>query len=344
MKLRPVLFFGTILVVAIIAAVVGALVADNALDRYAETLEDVGINVPTVTNVKPPSLPGSYHEAVAAIVDRSDDISLPVINIRDAVHSAGIVESKRVSSATTLTSDGWMLVSGNVYRRYGDSARVLYDREPQEIVNWVRDPDFDVVFAKVDVSQAQVADLSPLESLSTGSLAFVVSHTAIYPRAVVDVEHYENERSARNIDTTHRTILLDEPVSDADGAVVVDAAGSVIGFLQGADQVVPHSQVLSVFEDVLAGEGVERESVGLSVTDLSRVIREEGREGLLVVGVRAGAFLEGGVLVDDVIVRIDGRGVDEAPIEELLWQKGSGDVVSIKVLRDGVEEDLSVTM
>lgn len=341
---RTSIFVGLILVVALVAAAVGAFIADQSLDRYAESLEEAGF-VTDVTRVKPSVVPTAIDETIAHVTATASPSSYPLIRATDRVHAQGTVVSAAVGHATALTSDGWFLVPQEVVQQHGTTLRLVQGTEVVSFDETVSDPATDVMFVKADVDQVRVSTFGSALRSATGAPVFVVSGERVYPRVLVDT-WVTNGEAIQTSDAYTRTFLLDAPVDVASGALVTDANGAVIGLMDGSSTVIPLDHLIAGLDQVLASGTVDRPVLGVRVIDRSRVLLEEVvQQGLEITSVsRASAAQRAGLEVGDVIVRVQGQSVHDQTLDEWVLGASDGDTLLLAVVRDETEQEISVTL
>jgi len=341
---RTTYFISVIVFVSLASAAVGAFLADHTLDRYAESLNNAGVRT-DVTRVKPTVLPTAVDQVVARVVEAASPSSYTLVNSADRVHINGIVEEARVGRATALTSDGWFLIPAEVLQRHGVNVRLVTDTGIVPIESVVQDPATGFTFAKATVSDVRVSSFGASERLPEGAPVFVVSGTHVYPRVLVD-NWATNQEAIQSSDVYVRHYRLDAPVDAAPGALVADGNGSVIGFLEESDRVRPLHHVTSGLNHVLQTGSIVRPTLGLRVIDLSRVVTESmSRQGLEIVSVARGSAAEIAKLkVKDVIVRVQGESVLDQTLDEWVLGAQVGDTLLLTIVRDGTEQEISVTL
>ncbi len=341
---RTSFFVGTILIVALVAAAVGAFIADQSLDRYAESLKEAGF-VTDVTRVKPSVSPTAIDETIAHVMASASPSSYPLIRSTDRVHGQGTVVSAVVGHATALTSDGWFLVPQSVVQQNGTTLRLVQNGETLPITETVSDPVTDFVFIKADVDQVRVSTFGSSLRVTAGSPVFVVAGERVYPRILVDT-WVTNGEAVQTSDAYTRRFLIDAVVDAQSGALVADANGSVIGIMDGERQVQPLGHLIGGLDQVLSDGAVLRPALGVRVIDRSRVLKESAaQQGLEVTSVsRSSAAQRAGLIVGDVIVRVQGQSVHDQTLDEWVLGASAGDALLLTVVRDETEEEISVTL
>lgn len=144
------------------------------------------------------------------------------------------------------------------------------------------------------------------------------------------------------------------PYPGFSGGALVDASGAAFGLLttglgRGGPVVIPMDVALKVAGTLTQQGYVKRGYLGIvsQQVKLPPAQRSGSQEnGLLVIRIEDGSPAEkGGLLVGDILVSIGGTAVNDA--DDLLAALGSdrvGQPVTVKVMRGGVAQDVTVTV
>ena len=147
-------------------------------------------------------------------------------------------------------------------------------------------------------------------------------------------------------------IVVDEPVpADAHGGALVDAGGAVVGIASPvpaegtSGTATPVDLVLHVAHQLIEHGHVDHVWLGLHDVDLDAAAWEAGA-GALVEEVAAGGPAEAaGIVPGDVVVDVGGdRTPSMAAIIAALRLHRPGDVVELRVWRDGAEHQVEVVL
>lgn len=132
------------------------------------------------------------------------------------------------------------------------------------------------------------------------------------------------------------------------GAPVADVAGRVLGMASGAFSrhhgvVIPPATIDRVLDQLLAHGRVQQGHLGIAAQPVRATLDGEAVEGLLVSSVADdGPAARGGLLVGDVVVRLNGTPV--ASLEALRDHLRVGATVELLVARGGRGQGLSLTV
>jgi len=128
------------------------------------------------------------------------------------------------------------------------------------------------------------------------------------------------------------------------------AIASPTGAYSGYGFAIPANIVRKVIGDIIEFGTVQRAFLGVSIRDVnSELAKQKGidlNEGVFVEGMlENSAGKKAGIKVGDVIVSIDGSKVNTTPeLQEIVGKHKPGDVIQVKVNRDGTESTISVTL
>lgn len=345
-KHRSLFFLVSILVVAVLAAVVGALVASRSIDRYAQSIESF-LPGEQLTRAQLPRVEGSLEEQLKVVYEQQAGVVLPVVNIRDGVHrSSEVVRSSAIGYATALTTDGWVVVPLDVTRHDRGVLRVVGRDDVHGIVEIQRDDEVRVAFAKTTLVGVPIGSFGASDHVDVGDVLFVLTPSSGAVRSVMQADWIPNEGVVQSSDELNRRLRLDQSIDVQDGALVVDASGALIGLLESEQYVIPFHLLTSALEDVLAGEPITRPELGLTYIDLTRVIDGSLERGLRVTRVERRSFAEeAGLTAGDRILRVNGEEAGLRPLAEHVRTARTGDQLNLVVVHtDGTEEEIFVTL
>ncbi len=144
------------------------------------------------------------------------------------------------------------------------------------------------------------------------------------------------------------------------GGALVDASGNLIGIntaiasptgaYSGYGFAVPSNMVKKIVEDLKQYGVVQRGYLGIMIQNMNADLAKE-KDLKTTEGVYVSDFSENssakkaGLQKEDIIIQIDGTDVKSAPeLQELIGRKRPGDLVKVRVNRNGNHKDLNVTL
>ncbi|MBT6254134.1 PDZ domain-containing protein [Candidatus Uhrbacteria bacterium] len=230
---------------------------------------------------------------------------------------------------------------------YGKNAKVVLGGDVYDIEEFVVDAASEYGFAKTTISDARVGTFGSSASVAQGDLVFVISGETVYPRTIANENNFANETWVASGGILARSFLLDQVVDVPAGAMVTNSVGELIGLMKDGETVRPLHHMTPALETVLLDGEVDRAKIGLQVRDVMRVVDadEEFREGWRVVGLNnRGAAQKSGLLLDDVIMRIQGQPVGATPLAEYVATGKVGGQIQLHVQREETEIEIFVTL
>ena len=276
---------------------------------------------------------------------------------------------KGVGSGVIVTEDGYIITNNHVV---DDAAKngikvTLYDNREFSGTVVGKDPTTDVAVIKIDARDLTAAALGNSDSVEVGQWVLAIGNplglNSTVTAGIVSA-------LARNIDIStsqekygiSNFIQTDAAINPGNsGGALVNIRGEVIGinaaiatrtgYNQGYGFAIPINLVRKMAEDLIAFGKVKRPWLGIVMkseideTD-ARALGMSKPSGVLVQDVLSGTPAEGaGIKAGDVILAVDGRDVNAAnEIQALIAEHKPGDVVSVKVFRNGSTSSKDVTL
>lgn len=358
------------LVVGVVAGIVGAVITENYLVRYNDQLEEMGIPL-RLTEEKPRALPGTYEEAVEKIRSQVEPAlaqvfltASPYASVSDQVY--GLDEA--LAAGVAVTSDGWIVMDGNVFDLYQPNALVVViGRVVYPIEEVARDEVTDLALIKIETNNLPVITFGPSENQQEGDLTFVIPAQDSLVSTSIESLRSQNGTIHDAEELLERYYLADAVGTNALGAPVTNSAGELIGFMTedvGGDEtsvVRPLHHVLPAIESILQNGEVIRPYLGVSVIELASAIglgEDDTRgyeHGALIIRNPYGRYVSGvtplspadeaDLLESDIILSINGETVGNYhSLSELLLNYEPGDQIELNVDREGEQFDVSVTL
>jgi serine protease Do len=213
------------------------------------------------------------------------------------------------------------------------------------------DSSTDLAVFRMAEAAAPAITLGNAATLKAGSLVMAVGRSS---GGDVTASHGIVNRSAGPWETwlggqLDRLIRLDGGLHEGlSGAPVTDALGTVVGIATSAlsrsyGMVVPASTVNRVVDALLTKGHVSRAFLGIGVQPVAVAGEEEG--GLLITGlVPGGPAQAAGMLVGDILVRVDGQPASSLQALRQALSDKVGQAVQATVHRGGVPTELTLTV
>jgi S1-C subfamily serine protease len=260
-----------------------------------------------------------------------------------------------VGEATALTSDGWFVTSAASIGSLHLTDLVLwYDGAPYVIEKGIADALNDTVYVKVGVSGVTPSAFARVSDLVSGSELWMETRPQEFtPSLVVNVRGRVSPNAAASSEEATRRILISGTSMAGDqGSPVWDPNGSLVGIIEsGAGErvrLIPASTIAASFASLLSTGDIRHAALGIQAWDVAAVRSDVSRAGIPRIGAwvrdekgKNYAKLKSG----DVILRVEHDILDgTVDLGEVLADYRPGAAVTLRVLRDGKDMDVPVTL
>lgn len=285
--------------------------------------------------------------------------------LADAVERAGrsvvaIHARRRIPSSGVVWRPGVVVATHHTIRRDEDIQVTLPDGGTVAADLAGRDPGTDLAVLRLRGGEAQPAERGDTAELRVGHLVLAVGRPGEggVTASLGAVSAVGGEWRTWSGGRMDRLVRLDLAVRDGfSGGPLVDARGLVVGIntsalARGAALTIPVSTVERVAEQLLSRGRVARGYLGIATqpvrvpASVKTAAATAAEVGLMVVRVDPGSPAEqGGVLMGDVVLELDGTPVaDAGHLAALLGGDRIGQAISVRVLRAGEAATLSVVI
>ena len=348
---------------ALLGGIAGALVAAVVATGITLALDDD----PSPTRSGAVITPVTTAEGALDIQGILAKVETSVVAIETSqTTSRGVFEG--AGSGIVLSKDGLVLTNAHVIGGLGELTVVLSDGTRHDATLVGASPEDDIAVIRV----AGADDLVPAELGSSGDLrvgdeviaignALNLGGEPTVTRGIVSAK--DRDLSAEGV-ALQGLIQTDAAINPGNsGGPLVNAAGQVVGMNTA---IVAEAQNLGfsiaidgaqpIIDDLVSGRGAvtpDQAFLGVSSADVAGLTEEArtrfsiGRDdGAFITEVVPGsAAADADLRVGDVIIEIDGTEVSTASdVRSAVTDHEPGDEVVVTVLRDGDEEDLTVTL
>ena len=143
------------------------------------------------------------------------------------------------------------------------------------------------------------------------------------------------------------------PLVDTEGRLlgINTAIASRTGLFQGYSFAIPINLVNRIVDDIIEYGTFRRALLGveistLTASDIERLALSDRSEGVVVDAIFPGGAAEtGGLLVDDLIVGVDGRAIRDLPeLTEIIGRSRPGDRLTVRVIRNNKPQELTIDL
>ena len=274
-------------------------------------------------------------------------------------------------SGIIISEDGYILTNNHVVDSSSESTyyeiseataitiTLFESDETYEATIVGKDSQTDLAVLKIEAENLTAAEFADSDSVKIGEFCMAVGNPlglgSTITCGVVSALNREVEDSDGN---TYTCIQTDAAINSGNsGGALVNSEGQVIGIntlkvsstgVEGIGFAIPINSTTDVIDELITYNKVRRPYIGISGRDVdAETASQYGLvEGIYVVSVEEYSPAEtAGIQAGDVIIAIDGTEV--TTIDELNEIKNTyeiGDTVTLTIVRDGSEQEVSVTL
>ncbi|CAN5904756.1 hypothetical protein BH23ACT2_BH23ACT2_22570 [soil metagenome] len=306
------------------------------------------------------SAPGVETDPVSTVpgpVDPGSDE--PIAAVAEALGPAVVqIETPNgLGSGFVYDKQGLILTAAHVVGNADDVVVRLADGTRSEGVVLGRDPGTDVAVVEIDGGDdLPVATLATGVDLSVGQSAVAIgSPFGLDQTVTAGIVSAVGRSTAMPDGGAIPAVQTDAPINSGNsGGALADLEGRVIGINDsiftgsagnqgnvGIGFAIPIDIAKAVADKIVAGEPAETGFLGVRGADASAA-----RAGALITDVEPGSpAAAAGIGVDDVVIAVEGSPVSSmVDLVARISTSQPGDTVSLTVVRDDGERDLSVTL
>ncbi|MFQ5797814.1 MAG: Do family serine endopeptidase [Bacteroidota bacterium] len=271
-------------------------------------------------------------------------------------------------SGVIVTQDGYVITNSHVVKDAdeGGIEVTLSDKRRFQARLVGTDPTTDLAVVKIDVDGLTAAALGNSDELEVGQWVLAIGNpftlSSTVTAGIVSALGRGQLRIIR--DTPYgieNFIQTDAAINPGNsGGALVNLRGEVVGIntaiattnarFQGYGFAIPVNLAKVVVKDLIVYGKVSRGYIGVQIktidATLAKALGLQRTQGVLVDNVvSASAAEEAGIKAGDVILMVDGRDVNAAnELQTLIATRHPGDVVKLKIYRDGKTFEKRVTL
>ncbi len=275
-----------------------------------------------------------------------------------------VPQQMATGSGVIISQDGYIVTNNHVIENSSEIEVVLNDKRTFKATLVGADPNTDIALLKIDATQLPVILFGNSDALKVGEWVLAVGNpfnlTSTVTAGIVSAK-------ARNINIINAEMKIESFIqTDAavnpgnSGGALVNTRGELVGIntaiasqtgsYAGYAFAVPTSIVQKVVADLKQYGTVQRAVLGVQIRDISAELAEEKKlktlDGAYVAGVvEMSAAAVAGIKEGDIIQQVNNVQVkSSSELQEQIGRYRPGDKVTLKVLRNNVEQTLSVTL
>ena len=266
-----------------------------------------------------------------------------------------------LGSGVIVGSNGYILTNNHVIDGATDIKVSLRDRREFTAKVVGRDPKTDIAVLKVDANDLKAIPLGDSSKVQVGDLAFAIGDPFGVGQTVTMGIVSATSRANLGIEDYEDFIQTDAAINPGNsGGALIDARGELIGINtailsgsggnQGVGFAIPINLAKRVMDQIVDHGHVVRGFLGATIQDvsptMSKALGMTDSNGVLIGDVTAkGPAAQAGVKPGDVVLKINGRAVDNASSLRLqVSQSDPGTIVPLTVRRGNSTLDLSVKL
>jgi serine protease Do len=266
-----------------------------------------------------------------------------------------------LGSAVVISKDGYLLTNNHVVDNADEVKVTLNDGREFTAKVVGKDPKTDIAVVKIDAKDLPAIPIADSEQIEVGDLVLAVGNPFGVGQTVTMGMVSATGRGNLGLDYED-FIQTDAAINPGNsGGALVDAEGRLIGINtailsrsggnQGIGFAVPSNLARNVMEGLIKDGRVVRSFMGVNIQNLTPVLAKEfglkdEASGVVVSDVTDKSPAEkAGLKTGDVILEFNGKPVrDSRHLRLQVAQTAPGETVPVKILRDGKNRTLEVTV
>ena len=263
-------------------------------------------------------------------------------------------------SGVIVSSDGYVVTNNHVVDGATELAVVLGDKRELKARVIGTDAKTDVALIKVDAKDLPHVTLGTSANVEVGDIALAMGNPFGLGQTVTMGIISATGRGGLGIEDYEDFIQTDASINPGNsGGALVNTKGELIGINtailsrsggnQGVGFAVPVDMVRQVMTQLKDKGSVTRARLGLYFQELTpklgSALGAKATSGALVTDVVPdGPAAKAGLQKEDVIVGMNGKDMDGRSLRVAVGSMAPGTTIQLKVLREGVERQYSVTL
>ena len=271
-------------------------------------------------------------------------------------------------SGVIISPDGYIVTNNHVVDDYDIIDVTLFNDKKYKAQVIGKDPSTDLAVIRIDAQNLPVAMIGNSDEAQVGDWVLAIGNPYDKLRSTVtagiisakgrDIDILQGDDNGRTIEEFIQTDAAVNPGNS--GGALVDAEGNLIGIntaiysqtgsYVGYSFAIPSNLMQKVAAGLIKNGNVARVSLGVSMYEVNEEIAQE-----LSLGVKSGLLVEqvedrssaqyAGILPNDVIVEVEGQKMKSfEDLKGFLDKAKSGDVINVKVWREGEVKSLDVRL
>jgi serine protease Do len=263
-------------------------------------------------------------------------------------------------SGVIISPDGYIVTNNHVVDGATELTVSMTDKRELKARVIGTDAKTDVALIKVDAENLPHVTLGSSAKVEVGDIALAIGNPFGLGQTVTMGIISATGRSGLGIEDYEDFIQTDASINPGNsGGALVNTKGELIGMNtailsgsggnQGVGFAVPIDMVRQIMTQLKDKGVVTRARIGAYVQDLTpklaSALGAKATQGAVVADmVPDGPAAKAGLQKDDVIVALNGKSIDSRSLRLEVSSMSPGTTINLKVLRDGAERTVSVTL
>ncbi len=270
-------------------------------------------------------------------------------------------KSSALGSGVIVSDDGYILTNNHVVKGADEIKVILYDKREFKGKVVGTDPRTDLAIVKIDARNLPTLTLGESGKLKTGDLVLAIGNPFGLNQTITMGIVSAVGRSNIGLADFEDFIQTDAAINPGNsGGALVNTRGELVGIntaifstsggYMGIGFAIPSDMAKSVMDSIIKHGKVIRGWLGVSIQnltpDLGKSLGIKETAGALVSGVEAGSPADkAGLKRGDLITAINATKVDDATgLRNIIASTAPGTKIDVRVIRDGREQTLTVTL
>ncbi len=277
-----------------------------------------------------------------------------------------LTNDRMLGQAVAVTSDGWFITSASAITGLKTADMVIwYGGSSYAVDRGVIDRLNGTVYLKTSAKDVQSASFTRAQDLVVGGEAWSEYRPGeIAPHVILDLSRRNPPDEMTSSEVAARRVILDGVSALGDlGGGVWDANGQLVGIVDSKPgetaRIIPAASIAASFSSLLGTGEIRHAYLGVRAYDLAALKLSGDREGLPLQGALVRDEKKGGkpgVVLNspaakaklksgDVILKVERDILDgTADLGEVLSEYRPGSSVTLRILRDKTDMDVSVVL
>ena len=357
-----------LIAVIIIAFIMGALGGIFGYNLAANNILNNSGN--TITGTKTYNV--TEQSGVVSAVKKTSPAVVSITSVQSTLGFFGAQQTQSSGTGFIVAPDGLIVTNKHVVADQNANYSVFTsDGKEYKATVKARDPLNDIAFLKIDASNLPTVALGDSDKLQVGQTVIAIGNAlGQYQNSVttgvisgIGRAIQAGDSSGKSSENLQNVIQTDAAINPGNsGGPLVNIDGQVIGINTAVDQqgqsigfAIPINMIKKQIDQVRVHGVISRPILGIRYIPITKdfAARNDLKtdKGILVYGgsdiavLPDSAAAKAGIKENDIILSIGGTNIDENhSVTGILQNYSPGDKVDVKILRDGKESTVQVTL